>query len=313
MSDSTNKKVSILFSDLRGFAGIFERCQPHDVIDMLNRYFAQMSEIIAQYEGRVDKYSGDSIMAVFGLDEPHEDDLLRAVACAVEMQLAMDDVNRINVEYAMPTMHIGIGIHSGIVTSCLLGPHQHNEFTLIGKEVALASRIKAQALRGQILISEAAYEEVRTSVEVGQPIQIQVKGNEKAFTLYELVSTQWPLSMDVPRREGRQSPRIEMDEPFRFQVVQGETLMPEIHRGRIKDLSYQGMFALIPHIHPVPTDIRLELALSMFSGETRSIHGKIQAAREVGDHIGCGVEFSNLDQDSQKALKHSIDRILDGY
>lgn len=313
MSDSKHKKVSILLSDLRGFTGIFERCQPQDVIDMLNRYFAQMNEIIAQYEGTIDKYMGDSIMALFGLDSPREDDLLRAVACAVEMQLAMDDVNRINAEYGMPPLHMGIGINSGAVTSGLLGSHLHNEFTVIGNEVNLASRIEAQTLRGQILISEAAYEEIKDVVEVSQPTQIRVKGREDPVKLYEVLSTQWPLPMSVPRREVRQSPRIELDAPFQFQVVQGKEVLPNLHQGRIKDMSYQGMFALIPRIYPIPSDIKLELALSMLSGETRPVYGKIQAAREIGDRIGCGVEFTSMDQDSQEAIKRYIDRILDGY
>ncbi|MEO5343732.1 MAG: adenylate/guanylate cyclase domain-containing protein, partial [Gammaproteobacteria bacterium SHHR-1] len=77
MPETENKKVTLLLSDLRGFTGIFETTSAEDVVGMLNRYFAQMNEIIAQYEGTIDKYMGDSIMAVFGMLDEHEDDALR--------------------------------------------------------------------------------------------------------------------------------------------------------------------------------------------------------------------------------------------
>jgi adenylate cyclase len=312
MSDTENKKVTILLSDLRGFTGIFDTINAEDVVDMLNRYFAQMNEIIAQYEGSIDKYMGDSIMALFGMNDSREDDLLRAVACAVEMQLAMDDVNRTNEEFGLPPLHMGIGINTGTVTAGLLGSHLHNEFTVIGDEVNMVSRIEAQTLRGQILMSENAYLEVKDHIEVSEPNQIRVKGNEKPMRLYEVLATQWPIPMSVPRREVRASPRVAFDAPFHFQLIESKQVMPKVHSGRIKDMSYQGMFALIPKISPIPSDIKLSFSLSLLSSESRPIYGKIQAVREVGDQLGCGIEFTSMDHESQEALKSFIDRIIDG-
>jgi adenylate cyclase len=312
MSDTEEKKITILLSDIRGFSSIFDTCLAEDVVEMLNRYFGQMNEIIAQYEGVVDKYMGDSIMALFGLNEPHDDDLLRAVACAVEMQLAMDDVNRTNAEYGMPPLHMGIGINSGIVTTGLLGSYLHNEFTVIGDEVNLVSRIEAQTLRGQILISEKSYLEIKDFLEVGPPNKVRVKGKENLITMYEVLSIDWPIPMAVPRREVRTSPRVQLDLPFQFQVLEGKRVLLEVRTGRIKDMSYHGMFAQIPKIFPVPSEIKLSLSLSLLSGETRPIYGKIQIVRELEDCLGCGIEFTSMDQDSQDAIKSFIDRILDG-
>lgn len=312
MSDTENKKVTILLSDLRGFTGIFDTISAEDVVEMLNRYFSQMNEIIAQYEGTIDKYMGDSIMALFGLNDSRDDDLLRATACAVEMQLAMDDVNRTNEEFGLPPLHMGIGINTGVVTAGLLGSHLHNEFTVIGDEVNMVSRIEAQTLRGQILISENAYKEVEGVIEVGEPNQIRVKGTENPIRIYEVLSTQWPISMSVPRREVRTSPRVEFDAPFQFQVIESKQVMPTSHTGRIKDMSYQGMFALIPKQDPIPTDIKLNLSLSLLSTDSRPIYGKIQVVRELGEQLGCGIEFTSMDVESQEALKAFVDRIIDG-
>lgn len=312
MTNTDSKKVSILFSNLRGFSDIFEHHESSDIVDMLNRYFAQMNEIIAQYEGTIDKYMGDSIMAVFGIDGEREDDLLRTIACAVEMQLAMDDVNRFNAECGMPPLFMGIGINTGVVTAGLFGSHLHNEVTVIGNEVNLASRIQAQSLRGQILISEAAWQEAKDFINISQPMQIRIKGRKSPLNIYEVLSTQWPLPMDVPRREERHSPRLEMDVPFQFHILKGHDVQPELYTGRIKDMSYQGIFALIPRVVPIPEEIRLNLSLSMLSGESRSIQGKIQTAREMGEVIGCSIEFVNMNEDCQETIKNHIDRILDG-
>ncbi|MEO5344479.1 MAG: PilZ domain-containing protein, partial [Gammaproteobacteria bacterium SHHR-1] len=259
----------------------------------------------------IDKYMGDSIMAVFGMLDEHEDDALRAVACAVEMQLAMDDVNRTNQELGLPALHMGIGINTGTVTASLLGSYLHNEFTVIGNEVNLVSRIEAQTLRGQILLSENSYREVADQVEVGTPNAIRVKGSEKVVTLYELLSTRWPLPMDVPRREERVGPRVAFDAPFEFQVVEkNKQVLPQVYTGRVKDMSYQGMFALIPHIEPAPVEIKLSFAPSLLSSQTRPIYARIQALRQVGDRLGCGIEFTSMDQACQQALKDFVDRII---
>ncbi|MBF0255326.1 MAG: PilZ domain-containing protein [Gammaproteobacteria bacterium] len=310
MSDTENKKVTLLLSDLRGFTGIFDRIDSEEVVEMLNRYFAQMNEIIAQYEGSIDKYMGDAILAVFGLADSREDDALRAAACAVEMQLAMEDVNRTNQELGLPQLHMGIGINTGQVTAGVLGSHLHNEFTVIGDEVNMVSRIEAQTLRGQILLSEKAYAEVQDQVEVADPIEIRVKGNEQVMRLYELLAISWPIPMNVPRREVRGGPRVEFDAPFDFQLVIGEQVLPELHRGRIKDMSYQGMFVLIPKMQPQPEEIKLNFSLSLLAQESRPIYARIQTVRELGDQLGCGVEFTSMDADSQEALKTFIDRIL---
>ncbi len=310
MTDTENKRVTLLLSDLRGFTGIFDTISAEGVVDMLNRYFAQMNEIIAQYEGSIDKYMGDSIMAVFGMLDDREYDALRAVACAVEMQLAMDDVNRTNQEMGLPSLHMGIGVNTGIVTASLLGSHLHNEFTVIGNDVNLVSRIEAQTLRGQILLSESTYLEVADQVEVAQPNAIRVKGSEKVITLYELLSIQWPFPMDVPRREVRSGPRVAFDAPFEFQLVESKKVLPEVYTGRVKDLSYQGMFALIPKMDPEPLEIKLSFSPSLLTSQTRPIYAKVQALRPVGDRLGCGIEFTSMDQTCQEALKEFVDRII---
>jgi adenylate cyclase len=104
-----HKQVSILLSDLRGFTALSEQYSPAEVIDLLNRYFSRMCEVIERHEGTIDKFMGDGIMVLFGAPESGRDDLTRAIACATEMQQVMSEVNILNAHHNMPQLFMGIG------------------------------------------------------------------------------------------------------------------------------------------------------------------------------------------------------------
>jgi adenylate cyclase len=310
-----NKHVAILLSDLRGFTALSERYPANQMMAMLNRYFNQMNQVIAQYGGVIDKYMGDAIMVVFGLNEQSDDDLLLAIACAVEMQQRMDQVNTENEAAGLPNLFMGIGINSGEVSAGALGSDFHLEYSVIGDEVNLVSRVEAQTLRGQILLDEKTYLQVANTIEVSQPNPIQVKGKSQPLLLYEIYATQWPKQMQVPRREIRSCPRIEVDMPFHFQIVEGKTVLPEVHQGRIKDLGYSGMFALLPKTPEQIDEIKLSLSTSLMSTEINAFYGKVRMTRDRGDQFGCGVEFTTIDDDKLNEIKQFVDRLVvtDGY
>jgi len=144
-----SREVTIVLADLRGFTAISESFPPTAVLELLNRYLGRMSEIIFRHEGAIDKFMGDSIMVLFGAPNAHDDDVQRALACAVEMQLAMEEINDDNKRRGMPELFMGIGINTGTVMAGLLGSELYSEYTVIGDEVNLTSRIEAFSLRGQ--------------------------------------------------------------------------------------------------------------------------------------------------------------------
>ena len=152
-----SRRVTILLSDLRGFTAVAERYTALEMVEALNRYFERMSEIIIRHGGTIDKFMGDSIMALFGAPTLREDDLEAALACAVEMQIAMNDINEQNKSHGMAPLFMGIGINTGVVVAANLGSSLHSEYTVIGDHVNLASRVEAHSLRGQILLSENTY------------------------------------------------------------------------------------------------------------------------------------------------------------
>lgn len=205
----TSRDVTILIADLRGFSSISEAYPIETVLEILKPYFARMTEIIVRNLGVIDKFMGDSVMALF--DERHIQNAARhAVTCAVEMQLAMDDLNRNSKQCGLPELHMGIGINTGRVMAGLVGSGQYSEYVVIGGEVNLASRIEAFSLRGQVLISQSTFECCEDFVRADKPIEVHVQGMASPVSLREVVAIP-SLGREVPRREIRRSIRVKTE------------------------------------------------------------------------------------------------------
>ncbi len=132
------REVTILFADLRGFTAMAANQPAGKVIKILNPCLVRMSEIIFKYQGTIDKFMGDSIMALFGAPVQRPDDVQRALTCAVEMQITMDALNLAHRDQGWPELYMGIGINTGEVLAGTLGSDLYHEYTVIGNEVNLA-------------------------------------------------------------------------------------------------------------------------------------------------------------------------------
>jgi len=190
--DSTNlggkkQKTTILFSDIRGFTPMSEKLQPEEVVALLNEYFSEMSGIIFTWNGTLDKYIGDAMMVLFGAPISGEDDEIRAVTAAIEMQLKLNKLNdKLSMEGKKP-IGMGIGINTGGVVVGNIGSENRLEYTAIGDSVNLASRLCSVARAGQVIISDFTYEFVKDKVEVTKLEKVQVKGKEEKIQIYEVL------------------------------------------------------------------------------------------------------------------------------
>lgn len=304
------KPVVILLSDIRGFSEIAEAYAANDVVDMLNRYFAAMGDIIVGYGGSIDKLMGDSILVTFGLPESSDKDIENAIACAVEMQLAMSEFNEENLARNMPEIYMGIGINSGDVVVGELGSEHYSEYTVIGEEVNLTSRIEAHCLRGQILLSEQTKELAKSFIEVGPPNSVEVKGAREPVRLFEVYSVSRPTEMRVPRREGRRSPRVAVQMPITYQCLAGKIILPDKLKGQVIDIGYGGML-IESDIRLAPlSEIKMRLSLELFSDETTEIFARIIKSTEQDGIYHSSMEFTFIDQAGKTAIKNLVDRLV---
>ena len=306
------REVTVLLSDLRGFSVITESLSPPQVVDMLNRYFDYMCEIIYKNGGTIDKFMGDCIMVLFGAPESRHDDIERALCCAVEMQIAMDRLNKENETFGLPHLYMGIGVNTGKVIAGKIGSDLHSEYTVIGEEVNLASRIEAYTLRGQILISENTYEKAKDLVFVKEPIKVNVKGREEPVSLYELKGVAEPYNFKVPEREARRSLRVDVNIPFSFHVCEGKVIHSENFEGRILNISYGGMLACTPTEVKPFDNIKFRLDVHVLGLDSGDIFAKILRVKRKEALYELNLEFTGISPRDHKAIGQMIDQVVQG-
>ncbi|MDH4128295.1 MAG: GAF domain-containing protein [Spirochaetota bacterium] len=180
------QKVTILFSDIRNFTTLSEKSQPEDIVGLLNEYFDIMIDIVFKYEGTLDKFIGDAIMAVFGAPIMHDDDSHRAVNTAIDMINALIIFNEKRKARGLFTIDIGIGISMGDVLAGNIGSEKRMEYTVIGDPVNLASRLESltKQFPHKILISEYVYEIVKNDFDIEYLDVVNVKGKNIPVKIY---------------------------------------------------------------------------------------------------------------------------------
>lgn len=184
-----NQVVTTLFSDIRGFTSMAESMAPETVVGILNEYFAQMTPIVFQYSGLLDKLIGDGLMALFGVPYQRENAVADAVSAALAMQQRTVVLNRELKERRLPQIAIGIGIHTGNVTVGYIGSEQRTDYTAIGDSVNLAARLEKHAQAGQILISRATRDALGDRFSVRAFGEITFKGKRAPIEVFEVLAT----------------------------------------------------------------------------------------------------------------------------
>ncbi|MGQ0545601.1 MAG: adenylate/guanylate cyclase domain-containing protein, partial [Betaproteobacteria bacterium] len=149
------RRVTVMLTDLRGFTALAERLAPEQVVRMLNGYFEVMLEVIERHHGTVNEIIGDALLVLFGAPQDMPDRAGRAVACAIEMQNAMAEVNARNRAEGLPELEMGIGLNDTEVVVGNVGSAKRSKYAAVGAGVNLASRIESYTVGGQVLVSES--------------------------------------------------------------------------------------------------------------------------------------------------------------
>jgi adenylate cyclase len=178
--------ITVLFADIRGFTRISEHAPPEKIVQLLNRYFSAMTDIIFAHGGTLDKYLGDGLMALFGAPTTTPKDAANAIAAAVAMQRRMLSINDELHAEGFPEIGIGIGLHTGEVTVGYIGSERRSEYTAIGDAVNTASRLESNAKAGEILVSEVTAKAAHSRYQLAAREPISVKNREQPVPLFEV-------------------------------------------------------------------------------------------------------------------------------
>ncbi len=289
------RKVTMLMTDLRGFTSMSERLAPEKVVALLNRYLATMVRTIALYQGTVDDFVGDAIFVLFGAPTWKEDDARRAVACAVAMQLAMATINEQNAADGLPTIEMGIGVHTGPVVVGNIGSPERMKYDVIGSHVNLTSRIQSYTTGGQILISDATRQEVGQMLSLGAQMEVQPKGIEHPITVHELLGVGGRDKLYLPQSR---EPLVTLADPvdFRYGVLEGSNTGVEQRKGTFVRLSSREGEAILDEPAPKLGDLKIVLKGMDGQSVAGALYGKVVGA-VAGNAKGCLVRFTSMSPD----------------
>lgn len=182
------RTITLLFSDIRSFTKMTEHIQPRILISLMNAYLTEMCKIIDENTGVVDKFVGDEIMALFGAPLPSSNHAFQAISSALKMIESLQLTNEKRALKQLPPVEVGIGIHTGLVVAGNVGSEQRLNYTVLGANVNLASRLCSAAKGMQILISEATLKEpgIQDRFLYEKLAPLSLKGIETPVAIYEI-------------------------------------------------------------------------------------------------------------------------------
>lgn len=199
------KELSVLFSDIRGFTSLAEEMEPETLVSLLNEYLTEMTDVVFEFEGLLDKYIGDAIMAVFGAPLEQSDHPLRACRTALKMLDRLAKVQQRWEAEGTPRLDIGIGINTGPMVVGNMGSDRRFDYTVMGDSVNLASRLEGinKEYGTQVVISEFTYNWVKDDFFCRELDAVRVKGRARPAKIYELLAFR-----------SEEDPRVKIIEPF---------------------------------------------------------------------------------------------------
>ena len=181
--------VTVLFSDIRGFTSMSEKMSAEDVSKILNEYFTEMEPIITKYNGVINKFIGDAVMAIFGEPIQDLDHPINAVLCAYEMLKKVEELQERWLFEGKPKIEIGVGINTGECFVGNIGSEKRLEYTVIGDTVNLASRIEHynKVYHTNLLVSSSTYSYIASIADVIKISEVTIRGKSKKMDIYEVL------------------------------------------------------------------------------------------------------------------------------
>jgi adenylate cyclase len=295
------RRVTLLMSDVRGFSTFAERLPPERVVEILNIYLGKMADVITAYDGTIIEFIGDGILVIFGAPIQREGDARRAVACALAMQQAMEEVNADVARMGHAPLEMGIGLNTGEVVVGNIGSLKRVKYGVVGSNVNLVSRIESYTVGGQVLISESTRVEAGRDLGIGRQMEVSAKGFSEPISIYEVTAIGAPYDLALPERVEH---LVRLAEPFpiRYTILDGKHMTGAVHDGVALALSSTG--ALVQTAGPAPllSNLKIHLPSPQDPAEPLGdLYAKIVDVAADGQEVQ--IRFTAIPQDVADTLQ----------
>ncbi|HIL57162.1 MAG TPA: adenylate/guanylate cyclase domain-containing response regulator [Rhodothermales bacterium] len=297
--DGEMREVSVLMSDLSGFSQISETLPPEAVVRLLNVYLSAMTDVVDAFDGTIDEFIGDAVLAIFGAPIEQPDHADRAVACALAMQAKMDEVNEEMASLGLPRLEMTAAVNSGEVVVGSIGSEKRAKYGVVGSPVNLTARIQSQAAPGEVLISEATRQSVAAGLTLAETREAGLKGFAENVPLHSVraISGEYAAALDDDEPHYRQ-----LAEPLAFTFVHldGKRVDSETIPGEIVRVSERGAEALVDGAVPARSDLRLDLTVP--GAEPTQVYAKTLTSEPEGGRTRVRLRFTAVPESVGAAL-----------
>ncbi|MFH0958986.1 MAG: adenylate/guanylate cyclase domain-containing protein, partial [Pseudomonadota bacterium] len=299
------REISMMMSDIRGFTALTANMKPEAIITLLNRYLGKMVQILLDHRGIIDEIIGDGILAFFGAPEPLEDHPEAAVACALKMQQAMNELNATNVKDGLPRLEMGIAVNTGKPVVGNIGSDQRVKYGAVGPDVNFTGRVESYTVGGQVLITQSTYERLADILDVRKTLQVEMKGFSGKVTLF-----------DVRGIKGKYAVTLK-DEDEGLRKLE-QPLPVTCYRLEEKTVSCEGTAALMTAVSDREAEFEFETAIKQWENLRFTLHGPSGEASEAivyakvvsvkkKDQVYCIlVHFTSVSPEALEILRKSV-------
>jgi adenylate cyclase len=297
------RRVTFLVADLRGFTALSGTLPPESVIEILNRFLGSMVDIVSRYQGTVDEIQGDGLLVFFGAPLSRGADEARAVACAVDMQSALNCLNEDQGQRDQPELGMGIGIHTGDVVVGNIGSEKRAKYGAVGSAINTAFRIESHTVAGQILVSAETYAAVRDIARTGRTMDVHFKGLHDPLRLYEVIGIQ-DREIIFPEQAADIEADLATPLPITCHFLEGKEISRETTAGEIRTTGQVG--GRIGLAFPAPVHANLLIRFRFKTVEPVEIYAKVtdtEDAAEDGGQFVVRVHYTWMSAEARSALE----------
>lgn len=195
---SERRTLTVLMADIRGFSVLSEVLAPEQVVQVLNGFLERATEVMFRRHGTINEILGDGLLVFFGAPITDDHAPQNAVAAALELQLAMNDLNASHRGQGLPELALGVGVHSGEAVIGTIGSKRRQKYTAIGRTVNLVARIESHTVGGQVLVSDWTYDEIKDIADTLGSFQLHAKGFTDPITVYDIRGLAGEYDLQLP-------------------------------------------------------------------------------------------------------------------
>jgi class 3 adenylate cyclase len=301
------RRLVLLFSNLRGFHDMATRVDARYLLETMNEYFARMADHVFRYGGTLDKFVGSGVMAFWGAPQRYDDAAARAVACAIDMQASLVELNAMRSARGQMPLIISVGVHAGEAVVGSIATDRRYDYTAIGPAVTFASHVVGAAQPGEILVSGEVHQELGASAGGEWRLPVPMKGVAKPVALFSLRTLRAsPISPGLAK-DHRATLRVQTAIAITLSSAKN---LSEAH-GTMRDVSLKGAGIVIAlsEGEDIAEGATIEIACAL-DGQAFKLAAVVRRVNRVGTEVGnvvhLGVEWTTLDAHARAA----IDRLV---